>query len=121
MAAHALGKESVFRVEFQPRRIVGLVAAVARDAHVAGRDALHRPIVGVEDFGSREYGEYLESQPLGLLGEPATEIAEATGVGTLILHEAGRDELGYAELLSPGQDPGLVAVDRHLGQRATLK
>src|SRR3546814_9827597 len=25
MAAHALGKESVFRVEFQPRRIVGLV------------------------------------------------------------------------------------------------
>src|SRR3546814_15467110 len=92
MAAHALGKESVFRVEFQPRRIVGLVAAVARDAHVAGRDALHRPIVVVEDFGSRESGEYLDSQPLGLLGEPATEIAEATGVGALIVHEARSEE-----------------------------
>src|SRR3546814_15345333 len=33
MPAHALGKKGVFRVKFKPRRIVRLVAAVARPPH----------------------------------------------------------------------------------------
>src|SRR3546814_10998438 len=54
MPAHALGKKGVFRVKFQPRRIVRLVAAVARHPHVAGRDALDRPVLVLKNFRGRK-------------------------------------------------------------------
>src|SRR3546814_6571868 len=49
MAARPLRKEGVAGMQFQPRLIVGLAIALPVDAHVAGRDALHRPVLLVED------------------------------------------------------------------------
>ena len=64
--AHALGEEGVFGVQLHARLVVGLVRAVARDAHVAGRDALHRAVLVEQDLGGGEAGEDLDAQRLGL-------------------------------------------------------
>ena len=80
MPARALGEEGVFAVQLHAGLIVGLVRAVARDAHVAGGDALHRAVVVEQDFGGREAGEDLDAQLLGLRRQPAAEIAEAEPV-----------------------------------------
>src|SRR5690606_25674854 len=47
VTAHALGEKGIFRMGFEPRGIVRLVATVARDTHVAGRDAFDRAILVV--------------------------------------------------------------------------
>ena len=70
-------KKVYLAVELHARLVVGLVAAVAGDAHVAGRDALHRAVVVEQDFGGRKAREYLDAQLLGLSGQPAAQIAEA--------------------------------------------
>src|SRR3546814_6800253 len=49
MAAGALGEEGVFAVQLHAGLVIGLVGAIAGDAHVAGGDALHRAIV-VEQY-----------------------------------------------------------------------
>src|SRR3546814_15657255 len=100
MPAHALGKKGVFRVKFQPRRIVRLVAAVARYPHVAGRAALDRPVLVIKNFRGRKSGEYLDPQPFRLLAQPAPPIAEAAGIAALVYHKTGRVAFGRAEILS---------------------
>src|SRR3546814_8577691 len=87
MAAHAFGKEGIFGMEFEPRSIVRLVAAIARDAHITGRDAFDRTILIVEDFGGGKAREDFDAQPFGLLGEPAAKIAETARIGALVVHE----------------------------------
>src|SRR3546814_18829327 len=79
-------------MEFEPRSIVRLVAAIARDAHITGRDAFDRTILTVEDFGGGKAREDFDAQPFGLLGEPAAKIAETARIGALVVHEAGRSE-----------------------------
>ena len=74
-------------MDLHPRLVVRPLAAVARDAHVAGRDALHRAVVVVEDLRCREAREDLDPELLGLRREPAAEIAEAERVGALVAHE----------------------------------
>ena len=92
MAARAFGEEGVAGVKLHARLIIRLVRAVAGDAHVAGRDALHRPVVVEQDFGGREAGEDLDAQRFGLAGQPARHIAEACGVGPFIVHERRHQE-----------------------------
>ncbi len=78
-------------MELHARLIVGPVRAVAGNAHVAGRDALHRSVVVEQHLGSRKAGEDLDAKLLGLPGQPAAEIAEAQRVGALVPHE-GRQQ-----------------------------
>ena len=66
MAARAFREEGVAGVQLHPRLVVGAVGAVARDAHVAGGDALHRAVVVEQHFGGGEAGEDLDPQLLGL-------------------------------------------------------
>ena len=76
MAARAFGEQGVFGVEFQPRLVVALVAAILGHAHVLRRDALDRAIIVVEHFGGGEAGEDLHPQPFGLFGQPAAQVAK---------------------------------------------
>src|SRR3546814_4588665 len=76
MAAHPFGEKRIFRMEFEAGGIVRFMAAIARDAHVPGRDAFDRTILVIEDFGGRKAGEDFNAQPFGLFGEPAAQIAE---------------------------------------------
>ena len=87
MAARALGEEGVAGVQFHSGLVVGLALAVARNAHVAGRDALHRAVVVEQDFGGGESGENLDAQRFGFARKPAAQIAEAGAVGALVVHE----------------------------------
>jgi DNA polymerase len=54
VAARALCKESVAGVQLHAGLVVGSVRTVARHAHVAGRDALHRAVLVEQHFGRRE-------------------------------------------------------------------
>ena len=90
-AAHALAQEGVFGVDLEPGRVVGLVRAVARDPHVAGRDALHRSVLVVEHFGRGETGEDLDPQFLGLARQPAAQVGEAAGIRPLVVQERRHD------------------------------
>src|SRR3546814_4267896 len=74
MAAHAFGKEGIFGMEFEPRSIVRLVAAIARDAHITGRDAFDRTILIVEDFGGGKAREDFDAQPFGRSEEHTSEL-----------------------------------------------
>src|SRR3569623_1424816 len=115
MPARAFGEEGVFGVELEPRLVIGLVAPVLRDAHVASRDTLHRAVVGVEDLGGCEARENLYAEYLGLPRQPAAHITQAAGIRPLVVHESGREQVRHREPLLPGQNPMLVVVDRHLG------
>src|SRR3546814_8528919 len=72
---------------FKARGIIRLVAAVARHPHVAGCDAFDRTILVIEDFGGGKAGEDFNAQPFGLFGEQATQIAEASRIGALIVQD----------------------------------
>jgi hypothetical protein len=61
MAARALGEEGVAGVKLHPGLVIGLVGAVAGDAHVAGGDALHRAVVVEQHFGGGEAREDLDA------------------------------------------------------------
>src|SRR3546814_6357611 len=65
MAAHPFGEKRIFRMEFEAGGIVRFMAAIARDAHVPGRDAFDRTILVIEDFGGRKAGDDFNAQPFG--------------------------------------------------------
>src|SRR3546814_4371022 len=67
---------SDLRVQFQSWLIIGLVAAITGNAHIAGSDALYRTIFVIENLCGCETGENLYAQTFRLLGKPAAEIAE---------------------------------------------
>src|SRR4051812_46290928 len=119
MPPRTLGEEGVASVKFNPRLIVGAMAAVARYAEVAGRDTLNRPVVSVEDFRGRKAREDLNPQLLGLSREPAAQIAQAQRVGALVAHERRHHPLGEAELAALRKDPVMVLRHRN-GERRSL-
>jgi DNA polymerase len=59
--ARALGEEGVASVKLHARLIVVAVRAVAGDAHGAGRDALHRAVLMIQDLGRGEAREDLDA------------------------------------------------------------
>ena len=96
MAARAFGEEGVAAVQLHAGLVIGLVGAVAGDAHVAGGDALHRAVLVEQDLGGGEAGEDLDPERLGLAGQPAAEIAEAERVGALVVHEGRHQQVREA-------------------------
>src|SRR5207253_3052506 len=79
--ARTFGEKGVACMQFHALLIVGSTTAVARDAHIPGRDALHRAVLVEQDLGGREARENLDPQLLRLARQPAAEIAETKRVG----------------------------------------
>ena len=121
MPSRALGEEGVAAVKLHAGLVIRLVRSVPGDAHVAGGDALHRAVLVEQYLRSGEAREDLDTQRLGLAGEPAAEIAEAQRVGALIVHEGRHQGVREAELLLRGQNPMLVLRDRHRQRAVQLR
>jgi hypothetical protein len=134
MAARALGEQRVLGEQLDAR-LEGLGRlAVAPDAHAAGGHAAHRAALVVQDLGGREPGIDLDPEGLGLLAQPAHQVAEAADV-VAVVPQAARDRplrrrdrlrrreeqhlvLGHLGL--EGRAPGLP-VGEQLGQRARIE
>ena len=85
--------------------------AVLADAHVAGGDALHRAVLVVEHLGGGEAGIDLDAQRLGLLAEPAADVAQADDVVAVVVHQPRHQEVGEAERAGLGEEQELVVAD----------
>src|SRR6185503_4517804 len=68
---------------------VGLLA-LAADAHVARRDALHAAVGCVQNLGRSEAGEDLDAKRFCLLPEPAADVAQADDVIAVVLEAPGQ-------------------------------
>ena len=119
-AAAAFREEGVFRQQLHARRVVCRLLAVGADAHVAGRDAAHPAFVVVEHLGGGEAGIDFHAQRLGLLGQPAAQVAQADDV-VAVIAEAGRQEqVRHLEPAPFGEKKEPVFADRRIERRAAL-
>ena len=107
-------------MQLEPRLIIGLVRAVARHAHVAGRDALHAAVLVEQDLGGREAREDLHAQLFGLARQPTAQVPQASRIGALVVQERRRPQVRQVELALLGQHPVDVLRHRHFGQRAAV-
>ena len=119
-AAHALGDQRVLGQQVHARRVAVLVLAVLADAHVAGGDAAHRAVLVVEHLGAGEARVDLDAQRLGLLAEPAADVAQADDVVAVVVHQPRHQEIGEAERAGLGQEQELVVAHLGLERRALL-
>src|SRR5579875_1773877 len=76
IAACTLGEQGIFGAQFHAagKRLLGL--AIPADAHVSGRDAHHRAVRVIENFGGRKAGIEVHPEGFGFAREPAAHIAE---------------------------------------------
>jgi hypothetical protein len=73
-------------MEFHPGLEAGRLFTVLANAHVPGGHALDAAIRVIEHFSGGEAGVDFHPQRLGLLAQPATEIAQADNVVAVIGH-----------------------------------
>ena len=118
MATTAFGEQRVFRMQFHAGLVCRAGLAVARDAHVAGRDTFHCAALVVENLGAGKARIDLDAQRLSLFAEPLDDVAETHDVVALI-QETGRQQL----IRNPApagfiQEDHLVFGDRGVQWRA---
>ena len=117
MATHAFGKECVFCMQFHAAHIIGFMAAIARNAHIARRDTPDRAIGVVENFCGRKTGKNFYAQIFSLPRQPSAHITKRAGICALVMHKPGHQEMRYVELAGLGQKPVLIVIHRRIGQR----
>ena len=101
-AAAALGEQGVAGAQFHAAlEVVGWLAVLA-DAHVAGGDADDAAVL-LQEFGGGEAWVDFDAQRLGLLAEPAADIAKRDDVVAVVVHLRRRRQ---AERACCGQDRG---------------
>src|SRR5689334_23149458 len=120
MAASTLREEGIAGVKLDPWLVVGPVAAVSCDTHVARGDTLHRAVEIEQDLGCGETRKDLDTKFLGLAREPPAEIAQAQRVGAAVVHESGHEELREGPLAPLGKHPMVVLGHRDRQRRALL-
>jgi hypothetical protein len=120
MAAAALGEEDVAREKLHPRLVTGGGLAVASDAHVAGGDAAHRVISREQDLSGGKAGEDLYPEPLGLLGEPAADVAKAHYVVPVVAETRGEHEAGHLPRRALREKNEAILADRRIERRVEL-
>ena len=111
MAPHPFGKESVFGVQFQARLPAVFLAAIPRDTHVAGRNALDAAILVPQDFSGGKARKDLYTQRFGLPRQPAAQIAQRNSVAALVVHERRHQAVRELCLASFGKNP--MVIFRH--------
>ncbi len=107
-ASATLGEQGQPSVQLDARREIPRRLAVLAHAHLAGRNTLHPAGLVIEHLRRGEARIDLHPQPLGLLGEPAAEIAQADDVIALVVH-LGRRRQAERALLRQQQE---IVVDR---------
>ena len=98
-------------MKFQPRLIIGLVRPVPRHAHIARRDAFDRAIFIEQHFGRRKARKYLDTQSLGLLGKPAAQIAQTSGICAFVVEKRWQENMRNRKLAGLRKHPVLVVRD----------
>ena len=96
-AARALGEQGVFAEDGDAGSVVVLVAAVARDTHVAGDDAFDLAALAEDHIDDGETRIDFHAERFRLLGEPAGESAEAAGITAVIAHQRRHEEVRHAD------------------------
>ena len=113
-AAAALGEQRVARPQFHAALEVAGGLAVLADAHVAGGDA-DDAAVFLQQFRGGETGIDLDAQCLGLLTQPADDVAERDDVVAVIVHlRRGR----HFERAGLGQEQEPIFARRRIERRA---
>ena len=107
-------------MELEPRLIVRFVRAVARHAHVAGGDTLYRTVLVEQDFGRGKARENLNPQGFGLFGQPAAQIAEATGVIAVIAEQRRHHQMRQRVFLLRTEHPMEIVGDGRLPHRTAV-
>ena len=95
MAAAAFGKEGVFAVQFHARLEVRAFAAIVQATHVAGGDSLDRAVFIEQHLGAGKAGIDFDAQRLGLLAQPAADVAERDDIVAFIVEAAGKQGIGH--------------------------
>ena len=86
LTAAPFGKKCISRVQFDPWGVIRCPAAIARDAHIAGRHAFNTAVRIVEHLGGGETGIDFNAQRFGLFTEPAAKTAKGNNVVSTIVH-----------------------------------
>ena len=118
MAAGALGEQRVLADELHARLEIGGGCPVLADAHVAGRDAAHRPGIVVEHFLTGEPGENLHTQRFRLLSQPAHDVAEAHDVVAVVDEALRQQRVRDRDGLRLREQPEPVVAHRRVERRA---
>ena len=120
-AAHALGDEDVFAVQFDAGlEVVGRLA-VAVDAEDAGDDALHPAGGFVPDHMAGGHARIdLDAEGLRLFAQPARHIAQRRDVAALIVHDRRQQGHGQRSLTHRPEDHEPVLGHRRLQRRASV-
>ncbi len=93
---------------------------VVQTPHVAGGDAPDGAAVGEQHFGAGEAGIDLDAEPLGLLAQPAAQVAERNDVVAFIVEAARQQAAGNAGGGGLGQDQEAVLADRRVQRGAVV-
>ena len=115
--AAAFGENGLPGMQFHARLEVVAGLAILADAEVAGGDALDRTVLVIEHFGGGEAGVDLDTQRLGLLAQPAGQIAEADDVVAVVAHLRRRRQLVGAAF---GQEQQAVFTGRRVQRRTAF-
>ena len=118
--ARAFREKHVLAVQLHARREAVLGLAVAANAHVAGRNAIDRAVGVVENLGGGKARIDLDAQFLGLLAEPAHDVAETDDIVAVIAHERRHHEVRQREFAGWTQHEEPVARHLRRHRRALL-
>ena len=114
-APRAFSEQHIFAQHFHARRVIGAMAAVALDAHVAHDDAGDGAIGTNRQISRRKTAVNLDTQRLGLGGQPAADLAQRDDEIAGVVHQ-GRHQLhqplGQGDGRFRTQQHELIARDR---------
>ncbi|MNQ85604.1 hypothetical protein D3C85_1007750 [compost metagenome] len=120
VATAAFGEQGVLGAQFHAGGVVTLFRiALVVDAQVAGDDAAHHAVVVDQRFLGGEARVDLDAEVLGLLGQPAAQVAQRDDVVAFVVHGFRHGEVGdLAGGLAALQQVDVVALDRGVQRRA---
>jgi len=115
--AATFGEDGLAGMQFHARLEVVAGLAILADTQVAGGDALDRTVLVVEHLGRGKARIDLDAQCLGLLTQPAAQVAQADDVVAVVGHLRRRRQL---ERTAFGQEQEAILAGRRVQGGAAL-
>ncbi len=122
MTAAAFGEQRVLGAQLHAWRVHAFLRiAFAVDAKVTGDDTAHDAVFVDQRFLSGEARVDLDTQVLGLLGQPAAQVAEGNDVVAFVVHGLGDQCIGQLAGGFGGlEQVDVVTLDRRIERGAEL-